>query len=237
MREVEVEVDFFRDGEVVDYADLAEGMLALLAVTGDPAWLAFAEQLLDEQLAHFTDGNGETWYDTADDAQALVRRPYDPTDNATPSGQSAAAGALLSFAAYTGSAQHREAAERALRVTGRLARHAPRFCGWGLAVAEAYLAGPLEVAVVGPAADPRTAALHRVALSATAPGTVAVIGDPDDPATTAVPLLRDRTLVAGAPAAYVCRNFACDLPWTDPGDLARALLGYVATAAGATGLP
>jgi uncharacterized protein len=210
-------------GVLEDYADLAEGLLALLAVTGDPVWLSLVEQLLEELLAHFTEGDGETWYDTADDAEALVRRPYDPTDNATPSGQSAAAGALLSFAAYTGSARHREAAERALRVAGRLAAQAPRFCGWGLAVAEAYLAGPLEVAVVGPPEDPRTAALHRVALSATAPGTVVAVGDPADPATSAVPLLRDRPLVAGAPAAYVCRNFVCDLPRRDPDELAPVL--------------
>jgi uncharacterized protein YyaL (SSP411 family) len=210
-------------GVLEDSADLAEGMLALLAVTGDAARLSFAEHLLDEVLAHFTDREGEAWYDTADDAEALVRRPYDPTDNATPSGQSAAAGALLSFAAYTGSARHRAAAEKALRVTGRLAAQAPRFCGWGLAVAEAYLAGPLEVAVVGGADDPRTRALHRVALSATAPGTVVAVGDPADPAVSAVPLLRDRPLVRGAPAAYVCRNFVCDLPRTDPHELGRAL--------------
>jgi uncharacterized protein len=210
-------------GVLEDYADLAEGLLALLAVTGEPVWLSLVEQLLEELLAHFTEGDGEIWYDTADDAEALVRRPYDPTDNATPSGQSAAAGALLSFAAYTGSARHREAAERALRVAGRLAAQAPRFCGWGLAVAEAYLAGPLEVAVVGPPEDPRTAALHRVALSATAPGTVVAVGDPADPATSAVPLLRDRPLVAGAPAAYVCRNFVCDLPRRDPDELAPVL--------------
>jgi uncharacterized protein len=210
-------------GVLEDYADLAEGLLALLAVTGDPVWLSLVEQLLEELLAHFTEGDGETWYDTADDAEALVRRPYDPTDNATPSGQSAAAGALLSFAAYTGLARHREAAERALRVAGRLAAQAPRFCGWGLAVAEAYLAGPLEVAVVGPPEDLRTAALHRVAVSATAPGTVVAVGDPADPATSAVPLLRDRPLVAGAPAAYVCRNFVCDLPRRDPDELARVL--------------
>jgi uncharacterized protein len=210
-------------GVLEDYADLGEGLLSLFAVTGDPVWLSFAEQLLEELLAHFTEGDGETWYDTADDAEALVRRPYDPTDNATPSGQSAAAGALLSFAAYTGLARHREAAERALRVAGRLAAQAPRFCGWGLAVAEAYVAGPLEVAVVGPADDPRTKALHRVALSATTPGTVVAVGDPADPAASAVPLLRDRPLVAGAPAAYVCRNFVCDLPRRDPDELARVV--------------
>ncbi len=203
-------------GVLEDYADVAEGFLALVAVTGDPVWLSFAEQLLDEVLAHFTEGDGAAWYDTADDAEALVRRPYDPTDNATPSGQSASAGALLSFAALTGSARHREAAERALGVAGRLAGQAPRFCGWGLAVAEAALAGPVEIAVVGAGADPRRRALHRTALAATAPGAVVVVGDPADPVSAAVPLLVDRPLVAGRAAAYVCRGFVCERPVSDP---------------------
>jgi len=211
------------DGVLEDYADLAEGMLALLSVTGDPVWLSFAEQLLDEMLAHFADESLGTWFDTADDAQSLVRRPYDPTDNATPSGQSAAAGALLSFAALTGSARHREAAEAALAPTGALALRAPRFCGWGLAVAEARLAGPVEVAVVGPESDPRTTDLHRTALSAISPGAVVVVGDPADPTSTAIPLLQGRPLLDGAPAAYVCRGFVCERPTSDAAELAGAL--------------
>src|SRR5207244_6789424 len=118
-----------------------------------------------------------TLYDTAADAERLIRRPQDPTDNATPSGWTAAAGALLSYAALTGSALHRDAAERALGIVTALGARAPRFIGWGLAVAEAALSGPYEVAVVGPPDDPATAALHRAALLGTAPGTVVALGD------------------------------------------------------------
>lgn len=213
-------------GVLEDYADVAEGFLALVAVTGDPVWLSFAEQLLDVVLARFTDPAGG-FFDTGDDATdsrlAGLRRPQDPTDNATPSGWSAAAGALLAFAAYTGSARHRDAADDALRIHDALAERAPRFAGWGLAVAEARLAGPVEVAVVGSRDDARTAELHRAALRATSPGAVVVAGDPDDPAAAAVPLLRDRREVGGAPAAYVCRNFVCELPTTNAAALARQL--------------
>ncbi|MBB5786042.1 thioredoxin domain-containing protein [Jiangella mangrovi] len=215
-------------GVLEDYADVAEGFLALVAVTGDPVWLSFAEQLLDVVLTQFRDPAGgffDTGSETTDARLAELRRPQDPTDNATPSGWSAAAGALLSFAAYTGSARHRDAADDALRIHDALAERAPRFAGWGLAVAEARLAGPVEVAVVGPADDARTAALHAVALRATSPGAVVVAGDPDDPAAASVPLLLDRGLVAGAPAAYVCRNFVCELPTADPAALVRQLGG------------
>ena len=136
-----------------DYGDVAEGYLALLTATGDPAWLGRAGALLDAVLDRFGDGEGG-FFDTADDAERLVRRPRDPMDGATPSGRSAAAGALLTYAAVTGSSRHREAAARALGVAGRLADRAPRAAGWGLAVAEALVAGPVEVALVGSPDDP-----------------------------------------------------------------------------------
>ncbi len=136
-------------GVLEDYADVAEGFLALASVTGEGVWLDFAGLLLDHVLTRFTDGTGAL-HDTAADAERLIRRPQDPTDNATPSGWTAAAGALLSYAAHTGSEPHRTAAERALGVVTALGPRVPRFIGWGLAVAEALLDGPREVAVVGP---------------------------------------------------------------------------------------
>ena len=207
-------------GVLEDYADVAEGFLTLYAVTGAEVWVARAGALLDVVLARFADGAGG-FFDTADDAERLVRRPQDPTDSATPAGQSAAAGALLTYAAYTGSERHRDAAERALGVYGMLAEQHARFAGWGLAVTEALLDGPREVAVVGPSGDRRTARLHRTALMGTAPGAAVAVGDPGD--ALAVPLLLDRPLVAGAPAAYVCRHFTCEAPTVDEAVLAAAL--------------
>ncbi|NED95270.1 thioredoxin domain-containing protein [Phytoactinopolyspora alkaliphila] len=213
-------------GVLEDYGDVAEGFLTLVAVTGDPAWLSLAEQVLEVVLGHFGDGEGG-FFDTADDATderlAEVRRPQDPTDNAAPSGRSAAAGALLSFSAYTGSARHRAAAESALGVYDALAAQAPRFAGWGMAVSEALLAGPVEVAVVGGIDDARTAELHRSALRHPSPGAAVVVGEPGRTDTTAIPLLRDRPLVEGAPAAYVCRHFACSRPTSDPAELAAQM--------------
>ncbi|MBG6087162.1 uncharacterized protein YyaL (SSP411 family) [Actinomadura viridis] len=206
-------------GVLEDYADVAEGLLALHGVTGDAAYVERAGALLDTVLDRFGDGEGG-FYDTADDAERLFRRPQDPTDNATPSGQFAAAGALLSYAALTGSARHREAAAAALAPAGLLAAEHARFAGWGLAVAEAYATGPLEIAVVGDPGDDRTRALHRTALMAAAPGTVVSLGEPG---ADGVPLMEGRGLVDGAPAAYVCREFTCRLPVTTPGDLGREL--------------
>ncbi|MGW2406526.1 thioredoxin domain-containing protein [Streptomyces sp. NPDC001739] len=220
-----------RDGEpgansgvLEDYADVAEGFLALSSVTGEGVWVDFAGLLLDTVLMQFTTEDGAL-YDTAADAESLIRRPQDPTDNASPSGWTAAAGALLSYGALTGSDLHRSAAERALGIVTALGGRAPRFIGWGLAVAEAALDGPREIAVVGPQGDPATAALHRAALLGPAPGAVVALGTPGTEEADAVPLLKDRPLVDGRPAAYVCRHFTCERPTTDPEELAERLRG------------
>ncbi|MFE1013458.1 thioredoxin domain-containing protein [Streptomyces sp. NPDC058794] len=207
-------------GVLEDYADVAEGFLALASVTGEGVWLDFAGLLLDHVLTRFRDDSGSL-YDTASDAERLIRRPQDPTDNATPSGWTAAAGALLSYAAQTGSAPHRSAAEHALGVVKALGPRVPRFIGWGLAAAEALLDGPREVAVVAPEpGDAAARGLHRTALLGTAPGAVVAFGTEGS---DEFPLLADRPLVGGAPAAYVCRNFTCDAPTTDPEQLRARL--------------
>lgn len=206
-------------GVLEDYGDVAEGFLALAAVTGEGAWLEFAGFLLDIVLEQFT-GEGGQLYDTAHDAEQLIRRPQDPTDSATPSGWTAAAGALLSYAAYTGSEAHRTAAEGALGVVKALGPRVPRFVGWGLAVAEALLDGPREVAVAGPVGGE----LHRTALLGRAPGAVVAAGQGPG-AGAEFPLLVDRPLVGGEPTAYVCRHFVCDAPTTDAGELADKLGG------------
>ncbi|MFK0114606.1 thioredoxin domain-containing protein [Streptomyces sp. NPDC090994] len=200
-------------GVLEDYADVAEGFLALASVTGEGVWLDFAGLLLDHVLTRFRDEAGSL-YDTAVDAERLIRRPQDPTDNATPSGWTAAAGALLTYAAHTGSGPHREAAEHALGVVKALGPRVPRFVGWGLAVAEAFLDGPREVAVVG------DGELRRAALLGTAPGLVVAFGEAGS---EEFPLLAGRGLVGGEAAAYVCRNFTCDAPTTDAERLRAAV--------------
>ncbi|MFJ2028830.1 thioredoxin domain-containing protein [Streptosporangium sp. NPDC087985] len=206
-------------GVLEDYADLAEGLLTLYGVTGEVRWFHRAGALLETVLDRFAAGSGG-FFDTADDAERLFQRPQDPTDNATPSGQFAAAGALLSYAALTGSARHRAAAEGALGTVTVLADRHARFAGWGLAVAQAAVAGPVEAAIVGPLDDPATVALHRTALLSSVPGLVVALGEPG---AEEVPLLEGRGLVDGAPAAYVCRGFTCRMPVTTPAGLRAEL--------------
>ncbi len=206
-------------GALDDYACVAEGFIALFGVTGEPRWVRIAGELLETALSRFGAGSG-AFYDAADDSEQLIYRPADPADGPTPSGTFAVAGALLSLAALTGSARHRDAAIAALGLVPVLVGRYPRAAGWGLAVAEAALSGPAEIAVVGAPDDSRTAELHKAALLAAPPGAVLAVGDGSD---SPIPLLEGRGLAGGQPAAYVCRDFACRAPVTEP-ELLRAAL-------------
>jgi uncharacterized protein YyaL (SSP411 family) len=209
-------------GVLEDYASVAAGFLALSGVTGQARWVRLAGELLDTALDRFGDLSGG-FYDTADDSEALIYRPADPADGPTPSGTFAIAGALLSYSALTGSARHREAAAGALGALGPIAARYPQAAGSGLAVAEAFLAGPAEIAVVGAADDDRTRALHVTAALGATPGAVIALGDGDLTADPRIRLLAGRGLVNGEPAAYVCRDFACQLPVTTPAALLATL--------------
>ncbi|MRK00914.1 DUF255 domain-containing protein [Aeromicrobium sp. S22] len=195
-----------------DHGAVAEAFLSVLGETGDAIWLDRARVLLDRVVDHFADPAGG-FFDTADDAETLVVRPQDASDNAYPSGTSAAVHALIAFAAITGEHRYREAAESGIAAAAPIGTQLPRFAGWTLAAAEAVVAGPLEIAVVG--APEQRAELHRAALGLTSPGAVVVAGEPG----LAIPLFEQRELVDGDAAAYVCRGFVCQRPVTTVPDL------------------
>jgi uncharacterized protein YyaL (SSP411 family) len=125
-------------GVLEDYGCVAEGFCVLYSATGDKKWLGHAADLLSTIREQFESEAG--FHDTAADADALYFRPSDPTDNATPSGVSAAAAGFAAYALTAGSLDHLDDAYRALAAASSLADKAPRFAGYGLAVAEALLA-------------------------------------------------------------------------------------------------
>jgi uncharacterized protein YyaL (SSP411 family) len=204
-------------GVLDDYGCVAEAFCAMHQLTGEGRWLELAGRLLDTALARFgADGGG--FFDTADDAERLVARPADPTDNATPSGLSAIAAALTSYAALTGETRYREAAERALATIAPIAASHARFVGYACAVGEALQSGPYEIAIVtdDPVGDPLVKTAQRLA----PPGAVVVAGATDQPG---VPLLANRPRLDGAATAYVCRGFVCDRPVATEADLTTQL--------------
>jgi uncharacterized protein YyaL (SSP411 family) len=202
-----------------DHATLATGLLTLYQLTGDASWLDAATGLLDVALDHFADPDRKgRWFDSADDAEQLMVRPADPLDGATPSGASTIAEALQ-LAAHLAPADRAEryaaAADATLASATPILARLPRSGGHWLAVGEAAVRGPIQVAV---ACDLQ----HSELLSAArelAPGGAVVVGG----AVNSSELLLDRDRVDGSDAAYVCRGRVCDLPVTTREELAAAL--------------
>ncbi len=204
-----------------DHAMLATGLLALYQLTVEEIWLTAACALLDTALAHFADPQRPgRWYDTADDAEQLMLRPADPLDGATPSGASTITEALLTAAHLVASDKARrylQAATEALAAHSVVLARAPRSAGHWLAVAEAAIRGPLQIAIAcNSTRSPLLADARRLA-----PGGAVVIGGEMD--SSALLAGRDRVTGADADAAYVCRGRLCDLPVTGSAELATAL--------------
>ena len=203
-------------GILEDYAALATGLLTLHQVTGAAEWLHGALGLLDTALAHFAGADGN-WFDTADDAEALMLRPSDPVDGATPSGASLITEALLTAAHLAPEpGPYPSAASAALSSAVAILARSPRSGGHWLAVTEAAVRGPIQIAVACESSDSELLrAAHTLA-----PGGAIVVGSDSV-------LLEGRPRVNGQDAAYVCRGMTCDLPVTTAGDLAEALRAAV----------
>ncbi len=224
LRRVHTDAGAAHLGQLDDHADLCHGLLRLYEATGFPRWLTAARGLADQMIGLFADPIGGGFFYAGSDGEALLARTRELEDHPTPAGNSQAALVLLRLADLTGEGAFAEHAIGALRmVRGEMARF-PQAFGTALIALDHHLAERREVAVVGDPADPRTAALVRAAREGAGPFDALAFGDPDlAEAAEAAPLLRDRPLVGGAPAAYVCREFACQAPVTDPADLAAEL--------------
>jgi uncharacterized protein YyaL (SSP411 family) len=207
-------------GILEDYAAFALAAVRLAAAHAEPLWLTRAEQLLEVIMDQFDNPAGG-FFDTAADAEQLYARPQDPTDNATPSGLSAAVHALRLMAELTGEDRYGSRANRAAASAGELVRRAPRFAGWLLADAISQTSGrePVAIAVVGPD-DVARGELMRLAHQLAPAGSVVVAGMPDQ---SGLALLADRPMINGLPTAYVCQHFVCRLPVTSPEHLASQL--------------
>jgi hypothetical protein len=172
-------------------------------------------------LHSFSDSRGG-FFDVRHDQDALIARPKDLQDNATPSGSALAAQALLMMAAYSGSSDLHVRAESMLSaLQDAMVRYPTAFARW-LGCLDYAISATKEVAIIGDPADARTQALLRAVWEQYRPELILAVSDiPISP--SAPRLLENRSTIAGQPAAYVCQNFICKLPVTDPQALSEQL--------------
>ncbi|HEY7936634.1 MAG TPA: thioredoxin domain-containing protein [Candidatus Limnocylindrales bacterium] len=216
-------------GVLEDYACLAEGLLSLYEATFDERWFHVARSLADAILERFADSAGG-FFDTASDHEVLITRPKDLQDNAVPSGNAMAVTVLLRLAAWTGDARYRDAAEGGLRLVVEVAPKHPTFFGQWLVALDLALADIDEIAIAGDPDLAETLDLLAVVRSGFRPHQVVALSA--NPSSSSIELLADRTRVDGHSAAYVCFEFACLLPVTDPAALRAQLHRSEPTAAG-----
>ena len=205
-----------------DYACLIDGLIALYQLTFDPQSLKDAVALAETALAHFSAPDGG-FFDTSDDHEALIARPRNLQDNATPAGNTMMARVLLLLSAYTGEGRYEAAARGVLRQLAGAMAQAPNAFGLALNAAGLLIHGIDEVAIVGDPDDRGTCALLETTSSAYRPNMIVAFSAADGASDAYPPLLIGRARVSGQPAAYVCRRFACQRPVTTPEAL-RTLL-------------
>ncbi len=200
------------NGFLEDYAGLALALLALYQTDHDPRWYAAARDLAGEMAAAFKDPAGG-FFNTREDHGALVIRPKEIQDNAVPSGNALAAMALLQLDAYEENGSWRDMAEQALRkIQGYAIQYPMAFSAWLQAMD--FALGPVhQVALV---AEKDLAALNALlpTLQQSYRPRMISAAAALPLADTAPALLRERPAKDGKATAYVCHNFACELPVT-----------------------
>jgi len=208
-----------------DYADVAEGLIALYQTTFEARWLFAAERLLDIIHQHFWDEEKGAAFHTADDHEQLIVRRKDFYDNAEPSGNSAYAFAALRLARLLDRPDLAQRAEIVFRFMRHLLPAQPMGFGHLLCALDFHLRPSREIVLIGSSQTSDWRALSRTIHRRFLPDAVIAGAAPEQVEELAarMPLLAGRTLVAGRAAAYVCRNFVCNLPATTPEDLAEQL--------------
>jgi uncharacterized protein YyaL (SSP411 family) len=214
-------------GYLEDQAAVADGLLSLYEATFDPTWLDDVHGLLSEMLTAFWDDAEAAFFDTAADQEQLVVRPQDVTDNAVPSGTSMAVDVLLRAGMLFGDQSWIDRARVALERLAPTAAKAPQAFGRLLAAIDFYLGRPVEVAVIGSAAEPQASEFLEVVRTRYLPNRLLAVA-PAGPQRRAMPLLRDRRAIDGKVTAYLCEGFVCQAPTTDPSELARQLDAFSA---------
>jgi uncharacterized protein YyaL (SSP411 family) len=211
------------EGFAEDYAAYGNGLISLYEATFEPRWIELARSLIETLTSHFWDASGG-FFSTSDYHESLVTRPKELYDNAVPSGNSEAAEALMCLYLLTAEGDYEKYAIATMQPLLDVMGRAPAAFGRMLSALDFYISSPAEVAFIGDLESEEMAAMLRAVWQPYAPNKVIAASEPGDEETARiVPLLADRPQVRGHATAYVCRNYICEAPTTDPDEVIRLL--------------
>jgi uncharacterized protein YyaL (SSP411 family) len=202
------------NGYLEDYANLCEGLIVLYEATFDARWLYEARGLAEAMVDQFWSDALGGFYDTGRDHEALITRPRDVFDNATPSGGAVAASVLLKLAAMFGDEDAaRRSVESLKGVSALMKRYASGFGQW-LSALDFYLGHPKEIAFIGEPAAPGSQVLIDAIFRPYLPNRV-ILQKSNGTEGVGGPLLEGKNMLGDRPTVYVCQNYACQAPVTD----------------------
>ncbi|MGI9056168.1 MAG: thioredoxin domain-containing protein, partial [Pyrinomonadaceae bacterium] len=202
-----------------DYANFTDGLIELFQVSGEVKYLQEARRLADLMITEFWDEEAGGFYFTGNNHEELILRSKDYTDNATPSGNAAAADALLKLSKLLGDEKYEKFAVKVLRlIAPQMRRYAGAF-GRSLSTLEFYLGKTKEIVVIGEKGNELEKAVWKDYL----PDKVVVLTKNPAEHSDFIPLLQSREKIDEKPTAFVCENFVCQKPVTTMADLESQL--------------
>ena len=195
-----------------DYAFFIEGLVTLYETGGEFRRLKHALELTDRMIEEFWDEEGRGFFFTGKSHENLIVRSKDYFDNATPSGNSVAAGVLLRLAILTNNERYRELAEAVLGEVAESVRRYPSGFGYALSAMDFLFSSPKEIALLGKEPSEIKPLLEEVWRKYLPNKVVAHASINDAEAIAALPLLENRPLLDDRATAYVCQNYTCQQP-------------------------
>jgi uncharacterized protein YyaL (SSP411 family)/aryl-alcohol dehydrogenase-like predicted oxidoreductase len=206
-----------------DHAFLAEALVDLYEASGDARYLEEAERLLDRTVSDFLDTETGAFFNTSADHEKLLIRYREGTDGATPAANAVAASGLVRVSHHLDRDDFKTAGVRAIRAYGGMMTRHARVFAKSLHVVDFLLEGPVELALVGTPGSGDLEALRVEVAKHFLPSRIEAVIDPGRAPAGSLPLEQGKTLVDGGAALYVCRDYTCLAPITDPAEVAQAL--------------
>ncbi len=212
------------NGYLEDYAFLIDGLLTLYETSGERQWFNEALLLSERMIEEFWDQDNGGFYFTGTSHENLILRSKDYFDNATPSGNSVAAGVLLRLAFLTDNDDYRNRAITIFRLITDSIRRYPSAFGNALCAVDFHLSTPKEIAIVGVDQSAIHGFLTEVWRNYLPNKIVAPALADDSKAATFIPLLHNRMKTGEQVTAYVCEHYTCKQPVHEVAQLASQLL-------------
>ena len=206
-------------GYLDDYAFLAVGLLDLYESFFENSYLERAVQLADLMIEEFWDDPDGAFFSTGRSHEQLITRVKPAFDASVPSGNAMAAQLLLRLGHFTGNQTYRERAEKVLHSYYGLMETQPFGFAHMLCALDLHLKGAKEIVIIGHREEPSVHAFIEKIQSVYLPNKMVQLASPEKSLAQISPLLQGKMQLDGKPTAYVCANFTCSAPVTDPSEL------------------